>query len=833
VMADSKHQVDYAAHQRSEHVLKSGQLVMTYLTKYKTTNKPIQVDPDEIGPDPCNRGGATPQIMVVHQRIAPDLKKSGFDPDRPKVGVLRHYKSEDGLARFRQWNEGFSHGNPAFPAIKSCMNKGSVASTHLTLTLRCFKEGMTSCITGEVFVVENDVNLEHATQVGHLYWILAENTPDDVMMEISEYYNSDNNTNIRKHEIELIRTIQSVAKPMLLQSRVLVVASVIAKTMGVLRVTVSARQLMILAKLCISLGCSAFVDEICEWHSLNVNPNELTIPLGMYENFDKLFAGSMPIIKCVLFKLAFNKDVVQEKVRPNPDMSDFLKEAELKALSARTEELAMVEINLSTTRVQLRGCLATQFGSKKTSDVMHEFESAIMLTMMGKRASEIKWLSAEKNSKMSEEKVASILKQWKLYVQTRHFVGGESPAAWPMETVAIPDIDIDVDSAIVVRTSTRMFTLDDDNEELQQLVMKGFVVGKMVKLIKRITTEIKTPIGTKGNTETQRKDLATGTIGELIGYCEGEGSLKRAIVQFKVVHENIQYMSDMSVQFNNMEIYSHDSKNAGRKNDPPSVAKACKKGMYKFLYGEGDDETTVEIIDLEACSFSEKFNNEEGCLFLKSIIHVGQHLLCRGSQKLTKKDIVCCKRGGQTEVWTVREFKRLELCLYPFTTELKDRYWTQHRSNIVGVDKECQTFGNVNKKTIVMDGRLRGTPSDSRGMSLFFAIGRIENKEKSNMEIHDVSLNGTLSLQGDTKSDKRTHNFGNITYPVYKNPKVIKAGIMLLGYEDPKVQLLLKHVSNEEESTRKRTIDEKKQADDKPKGKATSKGSGKKPRLKQ
>ena len=112
-----------------------------------------------------------------------------------------------------------------------------------------------------------------------------------------------------------------------------------------------------------------------------------------------------------------------------------------------------------------------------------------------------------------------------------------------------------------------------------------------------------------------------------------------------------------------------------------------------------------------------------------------------------------------------------------------------------------------------------------------FAMVRSESKEKSNMEIHDVALSGELSFQGDTKSDKRTHTFGNITFPVYKNPKALKPGIMLVGFEDPKVQQLLKKVSNEEEIARKRAVDEKGKADDKAKANTKARGAGKRPRL--
>jgi len=156
---------------------------------------------------------------VIHSTLAPGIEQDAFCHRRPQPGVCIQ-KSGDGIAKLVAWNEKFSGGDPRYPKIDPRkMDKGTLAATHLNMTLRCFKQGVVSCITGilphhhhhhrhqihttttttnwtgKPFLIDPaDLALQGVVERGHLFWVLSDKITEAEAVLVSEWRNSDNNT---------------------------------------------------------------------------------------------------------------------------------------------------------------------------------------------------------------------------------------------------------------------------------------------------------------------------------------------------------------------------------------------------------------------------------------------------------------------------------------------------------------------------------------------------------------------------------------------------------------------------------------------------------------
>ena len=304
--------------------VKMAQKVAASILKYSLVTDPAPVDPSEIGADPWNRNGARPNIQVIslpsqshqsplpahyppkpfpthhhtqtsttpiqviHSTLATSILQDGYDARRPLPGVCI-LKSERKLPDLLDWNDSFSKGDNRYPTVnRSSMNKGSLAATHLVFTLRCFQEEMMSPITGLRFAVDPvDTALANAVSRGHVWYILSDELPEQEAIMISEYRNSDNNTNQFKHEMEHIRGIQRVCLKEMDTAKSVVLSTVLAKAMAHLQVPVVSSTMLSLAKFVVDLGAGVMVDEVCEFHSSEINPGDLTLPHVVFDEVTK------------------------------------------------------------------------------------------------------------------------------------------------------------------------------------------------------------------------------------------------------------------------------------------------------------------------------------------------------------------------------------------------------------------------------------------------------------------------------------------------------------------------------------------------------------------
>lgn len=209
-----------------------GQRVAQYIKQYRETDSPLELKPHLVGVHPTNRGGADPNLQVVHHKILASFAKDGYDATRHLTPIVVRCSSEKAKADLVAHNRRFSEGRPGFPSVDDkAMEFGTLAGSHLTIALRCVESDVPCLSTGfgSKSISEKQPPLKLAAERGLRYWVLKEDTPLSVLADISQWRSQDQNANQSFHEMELLGLIACTCRTSIEQSSVgKVNASVIA-----------------------------------------------------------------------------------------------------------------------------------------------------------------------------------------------------------------------------------------------------------------------------------------------------------------------------------------------------------------------------------------------------------------------------------------------------------------------------------------------------------------------------------------------------------------------------------------------------------------------------
>ena len=139
-------------------------------------------------------------------------------------------------------------------------------------------------------------------------------------------------------------------------------------------------------------------------------------------------------------------------------------------------------------------------------------------------------------------------------------------------------------------------------------------------------------------------------------------------------------------------------------------------------------------------------------------------------------------------MWTLVPWKAGKLVITPYTTEVKDRYWTLGRSALVRCDLP-------KGKHLALDGRLASkAPAVSSGsplqtFSIFWAIDRTTAKADANLTLEYAKVNLNIGVEF-PKGRKRSQTDSTIEVPYLVNPKEIPAHTRLIAIDDVQLQKL-------------------------------------------
>ena len=168
----------------------------------------------------------------------------------------------------------------------------------------------------------------------------------------------------------------------------------------------------------------------------------------------------------------------------------------------------------------------------------------------------------------------------------------------------------------------------------------------------------------------------------------------------------------------------------------------------------------------------------------------------------TAKDLLVLKRGATVEVWTLRDFKKHEICFAPVTTNVRDSYWTVGRSVLL----EGSTSLHPSKKHLVLDGRARSgmpTPveadSGAATFSLFWSVERTDNPTDANLELKYPTLEVTAAVLLPGAKKAAAVDAGpaqTLVPPVLINTKPITKHVRLLAIDDLNLQKITKAIAD-------------------------------------
>ena len=139
-------------------------------------------------------------MQYLHRGLCKDYLDNGYDPDATDIGVALLNKAGR-LNRQRLHNQKLMESAPMlYPPLSDRADKSTLALTHHTLSLRIYRAGMTSPITGLQYSLENpraDADLKQKVRSGCTYMLLDADklTPNDCML-ISAYKNKDQDKNL-------------------------------------------------------------------------------------------------------------------------------------------------------------------------------------------------------------------------------------------------------------------------------------------------------------------------------------------------------------------------------------------------------------------------------------------------------------------------------------------------------------------------------------------------------------------------------------------------------------------------------------------------------------
>ena len=471
---------DKTSDQDQAKVLKTSQRVAANMVKYGECDEPLAIDPDELGADMMNRAGAVPNISVCRENIGQSFKAHGFDKNRPMPGIAKDYsKNPQKLEALIQHNLKMSEGDPRWPPVLTKkMSKGTLASTHLNIAIRLHKHGVMSP-TGEPFsIAPDDPNLLRVTQHGHKWWLLSCDIPDAAAIEISEWRNSDNNNNQVKHEIEHIRGLQRVARKefeVAGSAGIVSLANVVAKFTAQAQLKMVQTTTLDLARFVVDFRAVVHIDNICTHHSQHVNPNELTVPPALFSEITKQIKKSASKLKEALIIEAYTPEGAIKKARPLPDVADFIKTSDVKALSCREADIDATEDFFKHSTTKYEPMLRSFMDARKVSSTLRMLRGTVVRVALNK-AMRPEFQPKVKNGQITAEKLEVITASWRKYVEAKEAPSPQS--AWEF----LEEQDIDADFVAVPEEDG-----DDIIEgEAKDMVEKGFLIGKMVQIKKRV-----------------------------------------------------------------------------------------------------------------------------------------------------------------------------------------------------------------------------------------------------------------------------------------------------------------------------------------------------------
>ncbi len=296
------------------------------ISDYKESDEAIAIPPGKVFVSPFNRLGVYLNLMYAHEDLGPNIHKKGYDPSRPKVGVVSRRTDPAKVKRLKEHALNMQSASPSlYPPLSAssaydCFE--CVGGNHLTLVFRFYETNYTSPITGITYVVPEDENeLRDKVSRGHNYIVLRDDVPDDDMKFLSEYLNSDQNQNQCTSEISTLAAVDKAVKDELKVTPHPKVSKIVQVVSAESMVKLRPDSIGDMAHYANNLIGTGYVSEVVHWHSRNINPKEMSVSPRWLGDAAKTFGKTYPIVLMGCTFVQYRGELKLEQVRPLPDIS--------------------------------------------------------------------------------------------------------------------------------------------------------------------------------------------------------------------------------------------------------------------------------------------------------------------------------------------------------------------------------------------------------------------------------------------------------------------------------------------------------------------------------
>eukprot|EP00973_Karenia_brevis_P013108 1778600-Karenia_brevis.AAC.1 len=345
------------------------------LADYKERDQPMAIKAWKILPSPLNRLGAPLNIQYIHNGLASNVHKKGYDPARPKPGVVIRRTNADKLKRLKEHALAMVSPTPRlFPPMHvdspECCYE-CAGGNHLTTMIKMYEAKMTSDITHMTFHVPvDDKDLADVVDSGHIYYILRDDIPDADVEFLSEYLNSDQNENQCTSEISTLAQVDRAITKELVKTPHPKVSTIVKIVSGESMLKLRPDSIGDMAHFCINLAGTDAIKQLLAWHGRYIDPREMSISHRWLGDVAKIVGKPYPLVLMGLTFCQYRGEHKVVQTRPNPDISRSIGLPELNAMMKNIEQLRSTEEFLRDTIKMFEETFKNKLISKDTSNMM-------------------------------------------------------------------------------------------------------------------------------------------------------------------------------------------------------------------------------------------------------------------------------------------------------------------------------------------------------------------------------------------------------------------------------------------------------------------------------
>ena len=772
---------------------KLAQRVQKTLTEEILFADPKQLDPKCILVSWLNRDGAPPNIPYLHHGLLKNYFLKGYDRTRPQIGICVKITSPEGRKRLLEHNRRFSKGSSLLPPIyeDQVVLYASLAFSHGNLSLRLIQANCKSPAGDLSKLLEDDPDLREVVTNGHKWWILPETVHKEKQVDISLWRNQDQNENQATHEIEILQTI--VASAQEFGGKKIIMGDLVSKAQRRNPAKISPQVLLTLCKYFTQFleeGEGHYVQELVDFHSSTVNPNELVVSNAFYQSLTSSpeLQNKGPVRHYLL--LTQYTDEKALATAAGPAKSNFLEPTVLTSLLKKTDKLKVLDQELRSLRENLLKLLEDLSSEKQA-----RLDLAVLMDLVIRCLFPKAWSAAcpfkvpESTGKFSVEKIKALAGHWAKWIEKSYPESDfcKKSGLILVEAEDAEDMNVEVDLQ-------DMRTLKKNPSEPSADGVHKFSRGDQVTVIRRMSWLLD---------DSYRKDLVVGTEGVIEGWADLEQRQVLLKVPLKMPDKSLKEVTQscyprnlqLTREYQVAQVGNLGGKGNSKPKEDESSGSSGKKVPEWLVKEEGQNASNTRVQDKWDKLLAD-WDPLNKAFWLKSRIGICLETLAEQMPQYTPKDLVVCHRQNdkgawRQEVWTFRAFEAFELQLAPLSSQLKDTHLMANANAVVGIPRHGPG-AHPDGQSLALDGRTRNSiaakgvidATEHRG-SLFWIVGRTSKASEANLTLESVAWEHKVTLVMPHKKRKLTTEWESKdlpTIPILVNKKPLKAHTRLVMF---------------------------------------------------